>query len=81
VVRASSNSMEAEAELIRLVWQGAPSLSLVHDVSDGGVETALREMAEWSRVTTVSDVPDPDSVRFVLAGATVPDFAEEVGEV
>jgi phosphoribosylformylglycinamidine synthase subunit PurL len=81
VVRASSNSMEAEAELIRLVWQGASSLSLVHDVSDGGVETAIREMAEWSRVTAAIDVPDRDSVRFVLAGATVPDFAEEVGIV
>jgi phosphoribosylformylglycinamidine synthase len=80
VVRGSSNSLEAEAELIRLVWQAAPSLSLVHDVSDGGLEVALREMAEWSGLSSsVGDLGE--SVRFVLAGATVPDFAEEVGEV
>ena len=33
--------LEAEAELIRLVWQGAPGLSLVNDVSEGGLELAL----------------------------------------
>ena len=80
-VARGRGSLSAEAELIRLVWHAAPSLSLVHDVSDGGLEVALREMAEWSRVPAAIDVPDPASVRFVLAGATVPDFAEEVGEV
>jgi phosphoribosylformylglycinamidine (FGAM) synthase-like enzyme len=59
----------------------APGLSLVHDVSDGGLETALRDMAEWSGVETELDVPEPDTVRFVLAGASVPDFAEEVGRI
>jgi hypothetical protein len=38
-------------------------------------------MAEWSRVSAALDVPDPDTVRFVLAGPAVPDFAEEVGVV
>jgi len=79
--------LEAEAELIDRVWRAAAGLSLVHDVSDGGLETALREMAEWS--TEASDnlllaeveVPEPHAVRFVLAGATVPDFAVEVGQV
>ena len=70
-----------EAELIQLVWQAAPRLSLAHDVSDGGVETALAEMAAWSGVGAELDVPDPETVRFVLAGATVPDFAVEVGQV
>jgi phosphoribosylformylglycinamidine synthase II len=82
VVRAPTNAdLAAEADLITLVWQAAPSLSLAHDVADGGVETALREMAEWSGVEAELEVPDPESVRFVLAGATVPDFAEEVGQV
>jgi phosphoribosylformylglycinamidine synthase subunit PurL len=87
VVRAPSNSLlldlEAEAELIRLVWQAAPGLSLVHDVSDGGVEVALREMSEWSGIPSNSLLlgDEGPEVRFVLAGASVPDFAEEVGEV
>jgi phosphoribosylformylglycinamidine synthase subunit PurL len=85
VVRAPSNTvllgkteLEREAELIGLVWRAAPGLSLVHDVSDGGLETALREMAEWSGVRAAVTVADPDTVRFVLAGDHVPEFAEEV---
>jgi hypothetical protein len=38
-------------------------------------------MAAWSGVEVELDVPNPHTVRFVLAGATVPDFAMEVGEV
>jgi phosphoribosylformylglycinamidine synthase len=91
VVRGSSNNLlldlDAEAELIRLVFRAAPALSLAHDVSDGGLETALREMAEWSGLPSNNllldalDVPDPEGVRFVLAGGTVPDFAEEIGTI
>jgi phosphoribosylformylglycinamidine synthase II len=76
-----------EAELIERVWRAAAGLSLVHDVSDGGLETTLAEMAEWSAEASNKllladlDVPHPDTVRFVLAGNHVPDFAEEVGQV
>jgi hydrogenase maturation factor len=70
-----------ETELIGLVWRAAAGLSLVHDVSDGGLEPAISEMADWSSVQVDIDVPDPDTVRFVLAGDHVPDFAEEVGRV
>jgi phosphoribosylformylglycinamidine (FGAM) synthase-like enzyme len=70
-----------EAELIGLVWRSAPGLSLAHDVSDGGLAVALRDMAEWSGVEADLDIPDPDTVRFVLAGDHVPDFAEEVGAI
>jgi phosphoribosylformylglycinamidine synthase subunit PurL len=73
--------LEREAALIRLVWMTAPELSLVHDVSDGGLETALAEMAAWSNLEAGLDVPEPDTVRFILAGATVPDFAVEVDQV
>jgi phosphoribosylformylglycinamidine synthase len=38
------------AELVRFVWQNAGRFSLAHDVSDGGVEAALAEAAEWSGV-------------------------------
>jgi phosphoribosylformylglycinamidine synthase II len=88
VVRSPSNNLilgeteiGLEAELIQRVWSAAAELSLVHDVSDGGLETALAEMAEWSGVSAQVDVSDPDSVRFVLAGNHVADFAEEVGQV
>ena len=88
VVRGTSNSLllgeidlAREAEVIGLVWRAAAALSLIHDVSDGRLELALREMAEWSGVATDLDVLDPDSVRFVLAGDHVPGFAEEVGRV
>jgi phosphoribosylformylglycinamidine synthase II len=88
VVRGASNSLllgeidlAREAEMIGLVWQAVAGLSLAHDVSDGGLAVALREMAEWSRVEAVLDIADPDTVRFVLAGDHVPDFAEEVGEI
>jgi len=81
VVRADGFDLAREAELIRLIWRAAPGLSLVHDVSDGGPEVALREMAEWSGVGADLDIADPNTVRFVLAGDHVPDFAEEVGQV
>jgi phosphoribosylformylglycinamidine synthase len=86
VVRGPSNTvllgeidLAREAELIGLVWRAVPGLSLAHDLSDGGLEVALREMAEWSGVAADLDVPDPETVRFVLAGDHVPDFAEQVG--
>ena len=33
------------AELVRFVWENAHTFSLAHDVSDGGLERALREAA------------------------------------
>ena len=82
VVRGDDSlQLGIEAEVIGLVWRAASGLSLVHDVSDGGLDVALREMAEWSGVEAEIDVPDPGTVRFVLAGVHVPDFAEAVGQV
>jgi phosphoribosylformylglycinamidine synthase II len=37
-------------DLVRFVWQNAPSFSLAHDVSDGGLTLALAEAAAWSQV-------------------------------
>ena len=42
--------LAAEAALVRFVWKAAPVLTLAHDVSDGGLEQALREAAEHSGV-------------------------------
>ncbi len=36
------------AGLVRFVWENAHRFSLAHDVSDGGLELALREAADWS---------------------------------
>jgi phosphoribosylformylglycinamidine synthase subunit PurL len=93
VVRGASDNLSlapeelaGEAELIELVWRAAAGLSLVHDVSDGGLEVALREVAEWSgaasdNLSLAENVADHAKVRFVLAGPVVPAFAEEVGTV
>jgi phosphoribosylformylglycinamidine synthase len=40
--------LAAEAALVRFLWKAAPLLSLAHDVSDGGIDLALAEAAEWS---------------------------------
>jgi phosphoribosylformylglycinamidine synthase subunit PurL len=40
----------AEAALVELLSKAAPACSLVHDVSDGGLEIALAEAALWSEV-------------------------------
>jgi phosphoribosylformylglycinamidine synthase subunit PurL len=86
VVRSPSNSLlldlGGEADVIRRIWQGAPALSLVHDVGRGGVAAALAEMAAWSGVDV--EVGDPgEDVRFVLACSpdAVPEFAERIGMV
>ena len=82
VARGSeTDRLASEPRLIGLVWRAAAGLSLVHDVSDGGLAVALREMADWSGVAATFDIADPDTVRFVLAGDHVPDFAEQVGTV
>jgi phosphoribosylformylglycinamidine synthase len=50
VLAETGDSLEEQAALIRFVWQSAALLSLAHDVSDGGLELALREAAGWSGV-------------------------------
>ena len=50
--------LTAEAALVRFVWKAAPVLTLAHDVSDGGIEEALREAAEYSGVEAKVDLPE-----------------------
>jgi phosphoribosylformylglycinamidine synthase subunit PurL len=52
-----SLDLAAEAALVRYVWKAAPLLTLAHDVSDGGIEQALREAAEYSGIDADADVP------------------------
>jgi phosphoribosylformylglycinamidine synthase len=50
--------LPAEAALIRYVWKAAPVLSLAHDVSVGGLEQAVREAAEHSRLEAEVELPE-----------------------
>ena len=51
--------LTAEAALVRYVWKAAPVLTLAHDVSDGGIEEALREAAEYSGIEAKAELPEP----------------------
>jgi phosphoribosylformylglycinamidine synthase II len=70
--------LAAEAALIRYVWKAAPVLSLAHDVSDGGIEQALSEAAEWSGVDAEVELPEPAAGGQVLL-ACAPDDVERLG--
>jgi len=59
--------LAAEAALVSWLWRTAPHCSLVHDVSDGGVQAALVEAARWSGVG--ADVDAPASAAAVVACA------------
>ena len=49
--------LAAEAALVRYVWKAGPLLTLAHDVSDGGLEQALHEAAEYSGLEADVDLP------------------------
>jgi phosphoribosylformylglycinamidine (FGAM) synthase-like enzyme len=53
------------ADLVRFAWQVAPRVSLLHDVSHGGVGLALREAASWSGVD--ADLDHADGAGLILA--------------
>ncbi len=70
--------LAAEAALVRFVWKAAPVLTLAHDVSDGGLEEALREAEEYSGLGADVELPEPaGGGRIVLACA--PDDVERLG--
>jgi phosphoribosylformylglycinamidine (FGAM) synthase-like enzyme len=71
--------LAAEAALVRYVWKISPFLSLAHDVSDGGLEGALQEAANWSGVGADAELPaDARSGRVLLACA--PEDVERLGK-
>jgi phosphoribosylformylglycinamidine synthase subunit PurL len=70
--------LAAEAALVRYVWKAAPVLSLAHDVSDGGLEAALAEAAEYSGLEADVDLPEPALGGQVLL-ACAPQDVERLG--
>src|SRR5580765_5681830 len=70
--------LAAEAALVRYVWKAAPVLTLAHDVSDGGIEQALREAVEHSGVEADVELPPPAAGGQVLI-ACAPDDVERLG--
>jgi phosphoribosylformylglycinamidine (FGAM) synthase-like enzyme len=66
------------AALVRFVWQNAASFSLAHDVSDGGVALALREMGAWSGLEADVEVVEAEGVVVATRAASVawPDVVE-----
>jgi phosphoribosylformylglycinamidine synthase len=70
--------LAAEAALVRYVWKAAPVLTLAHDVSDGGIEQALREAEEHCGVTAQVELPAPPPGGQVLL-ACAPENVERLG--
>jgi len=71
--------------LVSFVWRHAHLFSLAHDVSDGGIDLALREAAAWSGpdfVLTQHTVEGPGVLVSVASTTDVPwDDAVELGMV
>jgi phosphoribosylformylglycinamidine synthase len=70
--------LAAEAALVRYVWKAAPVLTLAHDVSDGGIEQALREAVEHSGVEAAVELPPPAAGGQVVI-ACAPENVERLG--
>ncbi|HZT90477.1 MAG TPA: phosphoribosylformylglycinamidine synthase subunit PurL [Gaiellaceae bacterium] len=66
------------ARLVEFVWRNAHRFSLAHDVSDGGVELALREAATWSGRELAPTGSQPDAEGVVVAGAQAPEWRDAV---
>jgi phosphoribosylformylglycinamidine (FGAM) synthase-like enzyme len=69
--------------LVAFVWRHAHLFSLAHDISDGGLELALREAAEWSGRRADYRLVDAQGALVAVApGTDVPwDDIVELGEV
>jgi phosphoribosylformylglycinamidine synthase II len=70
--------LAAEAALVRYVWKAAPVLTLAHDVSDGGIEQALREVEEHCGIGANVDLPEPAPGGQVLL-ACAPEHVDRLG--
>jgi phosphoribosylformylglycinamidine synthase subunit PurL len=76
-------ALAAEAALIEFLWRAAPSCSLVHDVSGGGLAVALAEAAILSGVAAEVDLPGDPRAWFGEGGgqavlACAPDRVSEL---
>jgi phosphoribosylformylglycinamidine synthase len=70
--------LPAEAALVRYVWKAAPVLTLAHDISDGGIQQALREAAEHSGVEADVELP-PGAAGGQVLLACAPENVERLG--
>ena len=70
--------LAAEAALVRYVWKAAPVLTLAHDVSDGGIEQALREAEEHSGIAAEVE-PPPTAPGGQVLLACAPENVERLG--
>ena len=71
--------LAAEAALVRYVWKVAPFVSLAHDISDGGLEVALKEAARYSRLDAEAHLPSETRAGRVLL-ACAPENVERLGK-
>ena len=81
--RPARIDLDADALLVRFLWNIAPRCSLVHDVSDGGLAVALAEAALWSGVGAKLDLPEDPLSLFGEGGgqailAAPPDVARRI---
>jgi phosphoribosylformylglycinamidine synthase subunit PurL len=78
--------LEAEARLVTFLWHAAPSATLVHDASEGGLAVCLAEAAVFSGSGASLDLRDDATELFGEVGgravlACAPDRADEIHEV
>jgi phosphoribosylformylglycinamidine synthase len=64
--------------LVRFVWQNAEMFTLAHDVSDGGLELALREAAAWSGTELVPTWHKEGSGGVIVAAVDPPAWPDVV---
>ena len=78
--------LTAEAALVEFLWRAAPSCSLVHDASDGGLAVALAEAAIFSGLGADVEVPEDARAWFGEGGgqavlACAPEQVDRLGGV
>ncbi len=76
----------AEASLVEFLWRAAPSCSLVHDVSDGGLAVCLAEAAIFSGIGANVEVPEDARAWFGEGGgqavvACAPEQVDRLGGI
>ena len=76
--------LAAEASLVDFLWWAAPSCSLVHDVSEGGLAVCLAEAAIFSGVGAELELPEDARAWFGEGGgqavlACAPEHVERFG--
>jgi phosphoribosylformylglycinamidine synthase subunit PurL len=67
--------------LVEFVWRNAHLFSLAHDVSDGGIELALREAAAWSGREADCDLVEAEGVIVATTHEVPWDDVVELGVV